>query len=132
MKLIDHCPNCFSSTSSDEGNSDGRKGKRKRKRFFHPFGRYAMLIFSADSQLADRDFYSKFYTSSSAQPKYFAAGKKYEIERKHKVKKRELLNDGRSCTTSRDNNIKGESHFTETGATDEIFMPSLVEFLPAD
>lgn len=95
-----------------------------------------MLIFGADSQLADRDFYSKFYTSSSAQPKYFAAGKKYEIERKHKVKKRELLNDefsnGRRCTTGRDNNIKGESHFTKTGATDEIFMPSPVEFLPAD
>lgn len=111
MRLIDHCPNCFSSTS-DEGNSDGERRKRKRKKLFIPFERCAILFFG-DNKLSDREYYSKFYTSTAVQPKYFCAGKKYEIERKHKIKKRELLNDGlgnsRHCTTTGDKNIKGES-----------------------
>lgn len=82
-----------------------------------PFERYAILVFGGDNKLSDQEYYSKFYASTAVQPKYFCAGKKYEIERKHKIKKRELLNDGlnnatRNYTTSacRDNNIKGESH----------------------
>lgn len=81
-----------------------------------PFERYAILVFGGgDNKLSDREYYSKFYTSTAVQPKYFCAGKKYEIERKHKIKKRELLNDGlgngRHCiTTTADKNIKGESH----------------------
>lgn len=58
-----------------------------------PFERYALIVFGGDVKISHRDFYSKFYASSAVQPKYFCAGKKYEIERKHKVKKRELLND---------------------------------------
>lgn len=58
-----------------------------------PFERYALLVFGGDVKVSHRDFYSKFYASAAVQPKYFCAGKKYEIERKHKVKKRELLND---------------------------------------
>lgn len=80
-----------------------------------PFEHYAILVFG-DGKISDREYYSKFYTSPAVQPKYFCAGKKYEIERKHKIKKRELLNDGldngRRCTTSAANrvgdNIKGE------------------------
>ena len=115
MRLIDHCPNCFSSTS-DEGNSDGERKKKKRKKLFMPFERYAILVFGRDSKISDQDYYSKFYTSTAVQPKYFCAGKKYEIERKHKIKKRELLNNalgnGRHCAAiTADKNIKGESHF---------------------
>lgn len=118
MRLIDHCPNCFSSTSSEEGNSDGDKRRKRRKKLFMPFERYAILVFGGDSKLSDREYYSKFYTSAAIQPKFFCAGKKYEIERKHKIKKRELTNDGlsngRYYTTSsvhsNDNDIKGERH----------------------
>lgn len=81
-----------------------------------PFERYAILVFG-DSKFSDRDYYSKFYTSAAVQPKYFCAGKKYEIERKHKIKKRELLNDklsnSRHYLTNiicRGDNIGGESH----------------------
>lgn len=120
MRFIDHCPNCFSSTSSDEGNSDGDKRKKRRKTLFNPLERYvsALVLSGGNRKVADRDFYSKFYDSAAVQPKYFCAGKKYEIERKHKVKKRELLNDkaggnGRNYTTAiyrYHDNIKGESH----------------------
>lgn len=119
MRLIERCPNCFSSTSSDEENSDSsdkKKWKEKRKKLFLPFERYAILVFG-DSKISDRDYYSKFYTSTAIQPKYFCAGKKYEIERKHKIKKRELLNDKLSnirhyptSANSHGDNIKGESH----------------------
>lgn len=81
-----------------------------------PFERYAILIFG-DGKFNDRDYYSKFYTSATVQPKYFCAGKKYEIERKHKIKKRELLNDKLSnsehyptSTITCGDNIKGETH----------------------
>jgi hypothetical protein len=115
MRLIEHCPNCFTSTS-DEGNSDGGdKKKKRRKKLFMPLERYAILVFG--DKFSDRDYYSKFYTSAAVQPKYFGAGKKYEIERKHKIKKRELLNDKLSNSKhyptniiSRCDNIKGESH----------------------
>jgi hypothetical protein len=55
----------------------------------------ALFMFTAaDKQIKDqREFYSKFYTNSCIQPRVFCRGKKYEIERKHKVKKRDLLND---------------------------------------
>lgn len=111
MRIIDHCSSCFSSTSSDEGNSDGA-GKRKRKKsLFVPLERYVLLLFGGDKKLSDQDYYSTFYASPGVQAKSFCAGKKYEIERKHKVKKRELLDDGlnKSCTTLRDNIIKGET-----------------------
>lgn len=121
MRFIDQCPNCFSSTSSEEATSDGDKAKKKkksrRKSLFLPFERYALLVFGGDRKISDHDFYSKFYASAAVQPKYFCAGKKYEIERKHKVKKRELLNDklsnGRHYTTGiacRADNIRGETH----------------------
>lgn len=80
-----------------------------------PFERYATLVFG-DRKFSDRDYYSKFYTSAAVQPKYFCAGKKYEIERKHKIKKRELLNDKLSnnfhypTNISCGDNIRGESH----------------------
>lgn len=107
MRIIDHCPSCFSSTSSDEGNSDGAR-KRKRKKLFMPLERYALLVFGVDKKLSDRDYYSKFYASPAVQAKSFCAGKKYEIERKHKVKKRELRSV-QSCAIRRDNNTEGES-----------------------
>jgi hypothetical protein len=117
MRFIDHCPNCFSSTSSDEGNSDGDKVKKKSRRMnklFMPFERYAILVFGGDSKITDREYYSKFYSTASVQACHHGAGKKYEIERKHKVKKRELLNDKlsnrRHYTTTSNDNIKGESH----------------------
>lgn len=52
-----------------------------------------MIIFgSSSSHFNDinthKNYYSKFYTSS--HPKLYYGGKKYEVERKHKVKKREL------------------------------------------
>lgn len=115
MKLIENCSNCFSSTS-DEGNSDGGDNKtKKRKKFFLQFERYAIFVFG--DKFNDCEYYSKFYTSTAVQPKYFCASKKYEIERKHKIKKRELLNDklrnSKPYPTnifSRGDNIKGESH----------------------
>lgn len=116
MRLIDHCPNCFSSTSSEEGTSSDKK-RKKRKKLFKPFESYAILVFG-DSKLSDREYYSKFYTSGAIQPNFFCASKKYEIERKHKIKKRDLTNDGlsngRYYTTSsvhfNDNDTKGERH----------------------
>lgn len=81
-----------------------------------PLERYAVLMFGGDNKLSDRDFYSKFYASAAVQPKYFCASKKYEIERKHKIKKRELLNDKVSnnrryvTSSARHDNIRGESH----------------------
>jgi hypothetical protein len=37
-----------------------------------------------------KNHYSKFYTTT--HPKLYFGGKKFEIERKHKIKKRELFN----------------------------------------
>lgn len=113
MRFIDYCPNCFSSTSSDEGNSNGDKKEKKRRKTLTSFERYASLVFGGDNKLSDQDFYSKFYASAAVQPRYFCGGKKYEIERKHKTKKRELLNDrlsngrhDKTCLPRRDN-VKG-------------------------
>lgn len=128
MRLIDHCPSCFSSTSSDEGNSDGGR-KRKRKTLLMPLERYALLLFGGDKKIRARDYYSKFYASPAVQAKSFCAGKKYKIERKHKVKKRELFGDGlsKSYTTLGDSNIKGESHWNEMFKVraDETKSPSV-------
>jgi hypothetical protein len=116
MRLIDHCPNCLSSTSSsDEASATptaSGAARKKRRKLFLP-----SLVFG-DGKLDARDYYSKFYTSPAVQLKSFCAGKKYEIERKHKIKKRDMLNAGlsnarRRCTTSatnRGDNIKGESY----------------------
>jgi hypothetical protein len=91
MKLIDRCPSCFSS-SSDDDYSDER-GKRERKISGKKL--LAILILGGyDKRLNDqREHYSKFYTAPTIQPRLFCRGKKYEIERKHKVKKRDLLSN---------------------------------------
>lgn len=94
MRYIDQLGNCFSSMTSDEESLDSDANRKKRRRsIMIPFERYALLVFGGGRKIENRDFYSKFYASAAIQPKYFCAGKKYEIERKHKVKKRELLND---------------------------------------
>lgn len=100
MKIIDRCPNCFSSNNDDsdkkhedeveyaEIGSEIPKKKRKRN-LLMPLA-YLMLSV-ADNKINDqRGFYSKFYTAS-CQPRVFCHGKKYKIERKHKVKKSDLL-----------------------------------------
>ncbi|CAO1312164.1 unnamed protein product [Diamesa tonsa] len=105
MKL-NYCSNCFSSASLSSDNVDNSinaagvfKGSTKRK-LIMPLEQYAMLLFGnksewnnkyCDNIKSHREYYSKFYTT--AQLKFFSAGKEYAIERKHKVKKRDLLND---------------------------------------
>lgn len=122
MKIIDRCPNCISSSTeeSDEVLSDEKYHKRRekiRKKFLSPL---AILILGCDKKLNDqREFYSKFYTAPTIQPRFFCHAKKYEIERKHKVKKRDLMNDklniaAISCAESTasdgiDNSIEGET-----------------------
>ena len=95
MKIIDRCPNCISSSTeeSDETLSDEKQYQRqqnkKRRNFLTPF---AIFINGCDKKFNDqREFYSKFYTAPTIQPRIFSRGKKYEIERKHKVKKRDLM-----------------------------------------
>lgn len=101
MKVIDRCPNCFSFSrdKSDERDEDEVEyaeiqdeiptKKKKKRNFLMPL---AFLMLSlTDNKINDqRGFYSKFYTAS-CQPRVFCHGKKYKIERKHKVKKRDLL-----------------------------------------
>lgn len=92
MKIIDKCPNCISSSTddSDETLSDEKQRQKKRKNFLTPL---AVLLLGCDKKLNDqREFYSKFYTAPTIQPRIFSRSKKYEIERKHKVKKRDLMN----------------------------------------
>lgn len=80
-----------------------------------PLEHYATLVFGSYRKINDNDFYSKFYATAAVQPTFICAGKKYEIERKHKIKKRALLNEklsnSRHYTTnisSSNDNIKGE------------------------
>lgn len=92
MKIIDKCPSCISSSTedSDETLSDEKQRQHKRKNFLTPF---AIFIHGCDKKFKDqREFYSKFYTAPTIQPRIFSRSKKYEIERKHKVKKRDLMN----------------------------------------
>lgn len=117
MKIIDRCPNCFSSNDDNNNNYDAdkrmkyneeeegeyaeilddksknkAKKKKKKRNLLMPLAMF--MLNAADKKISDqREFYSKFYTSSCIQPHVFCRGKKYEIERKHKVKKRDLLND---------------------------------------
>lgn len=96
MRIIDRCPNCISSSTddSDETLSDGKSFKRREKvgrNFLTPL---AVLILGCDKKKLNDQcefYYSKFYTAPTIQPRFFCRGKKYEIERKHKVKKRDLL-----------------------------------------
>lgn len=64
--------------------------KRKQAQIFSHFKSYVFSVLSCDDKFCDRDFYSKFYTSSSLMPKFFNAAKKYKVERKIKIKKRDL------------------------------------------
>lgn len=119
MKFISQCPNCFTSSTddSDETNLSDAKNKSLRKKILLPL---AVFVFGCDKRLKDqRDYYSKFYTAPTIQPRCFSRGKKYEIERKHKVKKRDLLSNSAirgftssTFTSSSDDNInngyKGE------------------------
>lgn len=100
MKIIDRCPNCFSSGSVDSDKRheneaeyseirDNIPKKKKKRNLLMPLA--FMMLNVADNKIKDqREFYSKFYTTS-CQPRIFCHGKKYKIERKHKVKKRDLL-----------------------------------------
>lgn len=100
MKFIDQCPNCFSPKSDDTDKRREAEAEyaeireeiptKKRKR--NPLMPLAFLMLSvADKKINDqRGFYSKFYTAS-CHPRVFCHGKKYKIERKHKLKKRDLL-----------------------------------------
>jgi len=95
MRIIDYCPNCFCSAEAKVRGDDGR-GKKKKKscsKLYMPFEKYAILVFG-DNKLNAGEFYSKFYTAPAVQSQYFGAGKKYAVERKHKVKKRELQSAG--------------------------------------
>jgi hypothetical protein len=116
MKLVHQCPSCLFSSSTEElpseiDNSKGRKGPRNR--IFGSLKEFAQFIFcDGDKNLTNRDYYTKFYTSKGIQPKIFNASKKYNIERKHKIKKRESFNrkcDVRKCESgSKIDEIKGE------------------------
>ncbi|CAO1373593.1 unnamed protein product [Diamesa serratosioi] len=118
MKL-NYCSNCFSSASLSSDNVDSSmnatgvfKGSTKRK-LIMPLEQYAMLLFGNKSEWnneycdkikSHREYYSKFYTT--AQLKFFSAGKEYAIERKHKVKKRDLLdNKSRTQVTNKNSQI---------------------------
>ena len=91
MKIIDRC--CLSSNRDDndkihvneveyaEIKEDKIPKKRKKLNFL------AFLMLDKINQ--KHEFYSKFYTAS-CQPRVFCRGKKYKIERKHKIKKRDL------------------------------------------
>lgn len=118
MKIIDQCPNCFSPKSDDSDNKredevdyaeiqDEIPKKKKKRNFLTPL---AFLMLSiADNRISDqREFYSKFYTTS-CQPRVFCGSKKYKIERKHKVKKRDLLLGDKLSNNAISGN---EKHFT--------------------
>jgi hypothetical protein len=88
--------------------------------------KYAAMVLGGDSRkFSDCEYYSKFYTAAAIQPKYFCAGKKYQIERKHKIKKRDLFNDKlnrrqiiataiRRVATDDSNQIEGETNYNWT------------------
>lgn len=119
MRFIDYCPNCFSSSSSDEANVSSDVTKKTSSRKHRKFMKYATMVLGDSRKFSDCEYYSKFYTAAAVQPKYFCAGKKYEIERKHKIKKRDLLNgklnrrqiiatSSHHAATDDDNQIGGE------------------------
>lgn len=78
MRLVD-CPNCFSSNLEESEQSDAflvGRGGQKLRRFF---GRSKIpKVCSA--------------ATGKGQNRYTLANRKYPIERKHKVKKRDLVN----------------------------------------
>jgi hypothetical protein len=132
MRIIDRCPNCFSSSSSDETNSDnvdnedicrgGKARKRDMKRKLLMPLTVLSIFGNFDTRLNDqRDYYSKFYTAPTIQPRWFCRGKKYEIERKHKVKKRDLFN-GKLCNNNvnRDSKCFTSSSSSMTSGCDKI------------
>lgn len=146
MKIIDRCSNCFSSSSSadDKGknnknncknNSDGEKeveeaeyaeidkskNKRKKKRnLLMPLA--ILMLNAADKKINDqREFYSKFYTASCIQPHVFSRGKKYVIERKHKIKKRDLRADKLSNNAISEKYIAQLSANVDNEGESEIF-----------
>lgn len=133
MKL-NYCSNCFSSASLSSDNVDNSiksagvfKGSTKRK-LIMPLEQYAMLLFGnkcewnnkyCDNIKSHREYYSKFYTT--AQLKFFSAGKEYAIERKHKVKKRDLLNDKfRNHVTSKNYQITESNKINKQGKLQHI------------
>lgn len=131
MKL-NYCSNCFSSASLSSDNVDNSmkaasvfKGSTKRK-LIMPLEQYAMMLFGnksewnnkySDNIKSHREYYSKFYTT--AQLKFFSAGKEYAIERKHKLKKRDLLNDKfRNHVTSNNSQINDSKNINKQGIKD--------------
>lgn len=117
---FNYCSNCLSTASLSSDNVDSSmkatdvfKGSTKRRKLIMPLEQYAMLLFGnksewkneyCDNIKSHREYYSKFYTT--AQLKFFSAGKEYAIERKHKVKKRDLLdNKFRTHVTNKSSQI---------------------------
>lgn len=116
MKLLNQCPSCLLSSSIEEIQPEVINSKVKngsKRKFFGSLKDFAQIIFcEGDKKLSDRDYYTKFYTSKGIQPKIFNASKKYRIERKHKIKKRESFHrkfDVSKCESGRKiDEIKGE------------------------
>ena len=110
MRLLDQCSNCFSSASGHGDKSNERSHKNEWKNVLEKIANICVL--KNGNKITEKEYYSKFYTSPFVQLKYFNAAKKYKLERKHKVKKRELLIDnlrrGSSKTTSHRDCIKNE------------------------
>lgn len=114
MKLFDQCSSCLYSSSSEIlppeiSDSNGNTGKRNK--ILGPLKELAQLIFcEGDKKICNRDYYTKFYTSKGIQPKFFNASKKYQVERKHKIKKRDSFRrtDTDESKSGNIDEIKGE------------------------
>ncbi|KAG5678397.1 hypothetical protein PVAND_008074 [Polypedilum vanderplanki] len=122
MKIIDRCPSCLSSSSNDNDIKDApekRELKFAKKKLLTPL---SIFILGRDNKFNDqREFYSKFYTAPTIQPHLFCHGKKYKIERKHKVKKRDLLNNKRSNVAIKSR----ELYATSSTATDDDYVDNI-------
>jgi hypothetical protein len=117
MKIIDRCPSCLSSsTTTDDYDSNDTHEKRDNKIGKRLLSPLALLVLGCDKKFSVDQHYSRFYTASTVQPHLFCRGKKYAIERKHKVKKRDLLNGVRGNGAIRGNSYAASSSTDDDNA----------------
>ena len=109
---IPECPTCFFPSSALQSDTELKIGGRDfkpRKKRVNRIEKLALLVLGGGSrEISHKQYYSKFYTNS--HPKLYVAGKKYEVERKHKIKKRELCSKTNlNLKCNNDEDARGEA-----------------------